>query len=417
VERIVVTGGKRLAGEVAIAGAKNSMLKVMAAALLAEGTTRLTNVPDIADLPVMAEVLSRVGAEVTGDAPTIDITVPAELGHVADYAHAQRIRHICVLGPLLARCGQARVALPGGDAIGSRALDLHIAGLERLGASIRVEHGYLVVEASTLSGAPVRLDFPSVGATENVLTAAVLAKGTTLIDNAAREPEIDDLCRMLVGMGARIDGIGSSTLEIEGVDAVQPTTHDVVPDRVVAGTYAYAAVLTRGDIAVHRSRPEHLEITLDKLTQAGAHVDLTGDGFRVRCEVRPRAVDVVTLPYPGFPTDLQPLAIALAAVSEGSAFVTENLFEGRFMFIDELVRLGADVRTDGHHAVARGADRLSGAPVRATDIRAGAGLVLAGLVADGETTVSDVHHIDRGYPGFVERLRELGADVRREDGD
>jgi UDP-N-acetylglucosamine 1-carboxyvinyltransferase len=417
VERIRVVGGERLAGEVRVAGAKNSMLKVMAAALLAEGTTRLTNVPDIDDLPVMAEVLGRVGARVSGEAPTIDIAVPAELGHVADYASARRIRHICVLGPLLARCGRAQVALPGGDAIGSRALDLHIAGLERLGASLRIEHGYLVAEAGQLAGAQVWLDFPSVGATENVLMAAVLAKGSTVVENAAREPEIGDLCRMLLGMGAKIDGIGSSTLQIEGVDELHPTRHDVVPDRVVAGTYAYAAVLSRGDITIRGARPEHLEIALDKLGRAGAQVDEGGDGFRVRCDRRPRAVDVVTLPYPGFPTDLQPLAIALAAVSEGSAFVTENLFEGRFMFIDELVRLGADVRTDGHHAVVRGKERLSGAPVRATDIRAGAGLVLAGLVAEGETMVSDIHHIDRGYPGFVECLRELGGDIRREGGE
>jgi UDP-N-acetylglucosamine 1-carboxyvinyltransferase len=393
------------------------MLKVMAAALLAEGTTRLTNVPAIDDLPVMAEVLGRVDAEVSGEPPTIEIAVPADLGHVADYASARRIRHICVLGPLLARCGQARVALPGGDAIGSRALDLHIAGLERLGATTRIEHGYLVAEAAQLAGGQVWLDFPSVGATENVVMAAVLAKGTTVIDNAAREPEIGDLCRMLTGMGATIDGIGSSTLQIEGVDELYPTTHNVVGDRVVAGTYAYAAVLTRGDIAIHGVRAEHLEIALDKLGQAGAQVNPLDDGFRVRCDRRPRAVDVVTLPYPGFPTDLQPLAIALASVSDGSAFVTENLFEGRFMFIDELVRLGADVRTDGHHAVVRGRERLSGAPVRATDIRAGAGLVLAGLVADGETTVSDVHHIDRGYPGFVECLRELGGDVSRAGGE
>jgi UDP-N-acetylglucosamine 1-carboxyvinyltransferase len=417
-ESFEVTGGARLAGEVTITGAKNSVLKVMAAALLAEGTTTLASVPDIIDVPIMSEVLRGLGAEVTGHAPEIAITVPESIGHEADYEHVRRIRgSICVLGPLLGRTGRARVALPGGDAIGSRALDLHVHGLERLGATFDNAHGYLIAEASQLAGAQIWLDFPSVGATENIMMAAVLAKGTTVIDNAAREPEIVDLCEMLVAMGASIGGIGTSTLEIEGVDSLRPAHHDVVPDRIVAGTYAFAAAMTTGDVAVHGARPEHLEIALDKLVQAGAAVTHLEDGFRVRCEVRPKAVDVVTLPYPGFPTDLQPMAIALNAVADGVAFVTENIFEGRFMFIDELVRLGADVRTDGHHAIVRGKDRLSGAPVRATDIRAGAGLVLAGLVADGVTIVADAHHVDRGYQDFVESLTALGAQIRRRADD
>ncbi len=410
-----MVGGARLAGEVAITGAKNSVLKVMAAALLAEGTTRLTNVPDIWDVPVMARILEDIGASVTGHAPQIEITVPGDLRYEAAYEHVRRIRgSVCVLGPLLARTGHARVALPGGDAIGSRALDLHVHGLERLGATFDNEHGYLVATAPKLSGAPVWLDFPSVGATENILMAAVLAEGTTVIDNVAREPEIVDLCEMLVQMGARIGGIGSSTLEVEGVEALQPTVHRVVPDRIVAGTFAFAAVMTQGDVEVHDARAEHLEIALDKLVQAGAQVDVLDDGFRVRCEDRPRAVDVATLPYPGFPTDLQPMAIALDSVADGVAFVTENIFERRFMFADEIVRLGADVRYEGPHAVVRGRERLSAAPVRATDIRAGAALVLAGLVADGVTTVSEVHHIDRGYQDFVAQLRGLGAEITRE---
>jgi UDP-N-acetylglucosamine 1-carboxyvinyltransferase len=413
-ERFRVTGGTPLVGEVTITGAKNSVLKVMAATLLAEGTTVLTDVPDILDVPIMAEVLRGLGAELEGHAPSVSVTVPAELQHEAGYEHVRRIRgSICVLGPLLARCGRARVAVPGGDAIGSRALDLHMSGLERLGATIRNEHGYLVASASKLSGASIWLDFPSVGATENILMAAVLANGTTVIDNAAREPEIVDLCDMLVQMGAVIDGVGTSTLTIDGVDSLRPTTHRTVPDRIVAGTFAIGAVMTQGDVTVRNARAEHLEIALDKLTQAGATVDLVPDGFRVRMEGRPRSVDVVTLPYPGFPTDLQPLAIALASVSEGAAFVTENVFEGRFMFIDELVRLGASVRADGHHAVVRGRERLSGAPVRATDIRAGAGLVLAGLVAEGVTEVHEGWHVDRGYAGFAEQLQGLGANVER----
>jgi len=413
-----VTGGARLAGDVTVTGAKNSVLKVMAAALLAEGTTTLASVPDIIDVPIMSEVLRGLGADVQGHAPEIAITVPEAIGHEADYDHVRRIRgSICVLGPLLARAGQARVALPGGDAIGSRALDLHVHGLERLGATFDNAHGYLIAEAPSLAGAQIWLDFPSVGATENILMAAVLAKGTTVIDNAAREPEIVDLCDMLVAMGAQIGGIGTSTLEIDGVEALQAAHHDVVPDRIVAGTYAFAAAMTQGDIAVHGAKAEHLEIALDKLVQAGAAVTQLEDGFRVRADVRPTAVDVVTLPYPGFPTDLQPMAIALNAVADGVAFVTENIFEGRFMFIDELVRLGADVRTDGHHAIVRGRERLSGAPVRATDIRAGAGLVLAGLVADGVTLVADAHHVDRGYQDFVESLTALGARIKRRTDD
>ena len=413
-ERFEVTGGVRLDGEVRVTGAKNSVLKVMAACLLAEGTSTLRNVPDIGDVPIMAEVLRGLGASVEDAVPEVRVTVPNELGHEADYEHVRRIRgSICVLGPLLARCGRARVALPGGDAIGSRALDMHVSGLQKLGATFESEHGYLVATAPKLKGDQIWLDFPSVGATENILMAAVLADGTTTIDNVAREPEIVDLCEMLVAMGARIGGIGSSMLEVEGVSALTPTTHDTVPDRIVAGTFAIGAVMTQGDVAVRDARAEHLRLPLEKLVQAGADVEELPDGFRVSMERRPRAVDFVTLPYPGFPTDLQPLALALAAVSDGAAFVTENIFEGRFMFIDELVRLGADVRTDGHHAVVRGRERLSGAPVRATDIRAGAGLVMAGLVAEGVTEVAEVYHVDRGYPAFVEQLQSLGARITR----
>jgi UDP-N-acetylglucosamine 1-carboxyvinyltransferase len=318
---------------------------------------------------------------------------------------------ICVLGPLLARCGQVDVALPGGDNIGSRGLDMHIDGLERMGATVTNEHGYLIATASTLHGASIWLDFPSVGATETIVMAAVLADGVTVIDNVAREPEIVDICLMLTEMGALIEGIGSSTLTVTGVESMQPVTHRTVSDRIVAGTWAVAAVITGGDITVRNANPEHLRIALDKLVTAGAQISDTDDGFRVVMSERPKAVDIVTLPYPGFPTDLQPQFIALNSISEGAALVTENLFEARFRFVQELARLGADVRTDGHHALVRGVDRLSGAPVESTDIRAGAGLVLAGLVADGVTTVYGASHIDRGYAGFVEQLLGLGAQV------
>ncbi|MEO6886325.1 MAG: UDP-N-acetylglucosamine 1-carboxyvinyltransferase [Jatrophihabitantaceae bacterium] len=414
-----VTGGARLAGEVDVVGAKNSVLKLMAAALLAAGETTLTNLPAISDVQIMCELLERLGCQV--DKQTVDgadqvrILVPEQPNSEAPYELVRRIRgSICVLGPLLTRTGRARVALPGGDSIGSRPLDMHFAGLERMGASIGVEHGYVVAETSELHGATIWLDFPSVGATENIMTAAVLAKGTTVIDNAAREPEIVDLCNLLVAMGAQIDGIGSSTLEITGVSELYPANHSAVGDRIVAGTWAIAAVATRGDVTVRGAQAQHLEIALDKLVRAGADVDLSLDGgFRISMTDRPKSFDVVTLPYPGLATDLQPQAIALLSVADGTAMITENLFEARFMFCDEIARMGADVRTDGHHAVVRGRERLSGAPVRATDIRAGVGLVIAGLVADGITEVAEIHHIDRGYVRFEEQLRDLGADVQR----
>ncbi len=414
-ERFLVAAGARLAGEVSISGAKNSVLKLMAASLLAEGTTRLTNVPDILDVPVMSQLLARLVGVIEQDGDAVDIVVPARPGHEADYDLVRRIRaSIAVLGPLVARCGMAKVALPGGDAIGSRGLDMHVAGLVKLGATVESEHGYLIATAPRLRGAQVWLDFPSVGATENLLMAAALAQGTTVIDNAAREPEIVDLCQMLGAMGARISGVGSSTLEVEGVESLSPVEHATVADRIVAGTWAVAATMTLGDVFVRGGRVEHLDMPLDKLTQAGAQISSGDGGFRVVMESRPRAVDVVTLPYPGFATDFQPLFLGLNTVAEGTAMITENVFESRWMFVNELVRLGAEVRTDGHHAVVRGREQLSGAPVTAHDIRAGAGLVLAGLVADGVTEVSDVHHVDRGYEGFVEKLVALGADVRRE---
>jgi UDP-N-acetylglucosamine 1-carboxyvinyltransferase len=419
VECFEVTGGATLTGRVQVTGAKNSALKLMAAALLASGRTTLDEVPDILDVAIMSEVLRRLGCEVTYDRTgsgggRLVVDVPENPSTETDYDLVRRMRaSISVLGPLVARCGSAKVALPGGDAIGSRGLDMHIAGLERLGATIVSEHGFLVATAPRLSGTSIWLDFPSVGATENLVMAAVLAKGTTVVDNAAREPEIVDLCAMLSAMGASIDGAGTSTITVEGVERLSPVSYTTVPDRIVAGTWAIGAVMTQGDVVVERGVAEHLTVALDKLTDAGADVSVVDGGFRVRMDGRPRCVDVVTLPYPGFPTDLQPMAVALAAVSTGTALITENVFEARFVFANELVRLGASVRIDGHHAVVRGRERLSSAPVVATDIRAGAGLVLAGLVSDGVTEVQEIHHVDRGYPDFVTQLQGLGADVRR----
>ena len=417
-EHFRVHGGARLVGEVDVVGAKNSVLKLMAAALLAEGTSTITNCPEILDVPLMADVLRSLGCVVVIEGDVVTITTPAELNHRADSEAMGKLRaSVCVLGPLVGRCKRAVVALPGGDAIGSRPLDMHQAGLRKLGATTEIEHGCVVANAEGLHGAQIWLDFPSVGATENILMAAVLAKGTTVIDNAAREPEIIDICLMLQDMGAKIEGAGTSTLTVHGVDSLNPTDHRVVGDRIVGATWAFAAAMTRGDIRVRGVNPHHIDLVLEKLRMAGAEVTTyeggPDEGFRVVQVERPKSVDFVTLPYPGFATDNQPFAIALSTVSEGTSMITENLFEARFRFIEEMIRLGADARTDGHHAVVRGVERLSSAPVWASDIRAGAGLVLAGLCADGATEVYEIFHIERGYPGFVENLRKLGASVER----
>lgn len=413
-DSFLVTGGARLVGAVRVSGAKNSVLKLMSAALLAEGTTTLTNCPEIADVPYMAEVLRGLGTEVELEGSKVQITVPDQVEHNADFDAVRQFRaSVAVLGPLTARCLKARVALPGGDAIGSRPLDMHQSGLEKLGATTRIEHGCVVAEAQRLRGAEIKLDFPSVGATENILTAAVLAEGTTVLDNAAREPEIVDLCNMLNTMGAKISGGGSNTITVEGVEKLNPTNFEVVGDRIVAGTWAYAAAMTQGDITVGGIDPQHLHLVLEKLKLAGAQVETYPQGFRVVQNEKPAAVDYQTLPFPGFPTDLQPMAIALCTVSNGLSVITENIFESRFRFVDEMMRLGADASIDGHHVVIRGVKELSSAPVWSSDIRAGAGLVLAGLVADGVTEVHDVYHIDRGYPGFEDQLRSLGATIER----
>ena len=413
-----VTGGARLVGEVKVSGAKNSALKLMAAALLAEGKSIISNVPNIADVHIMEELLTRLGCKCAYDENTLELSidVPKEPGHRADYDLVRKMRaSINVLGPLLARIKEVEVALPGGDAIGSRGLDFHIKGLELLGANIHLEHGYIIAKAPNgLTGAAVTLDFPSVGATENLMTAAVLANGVTTIDNAAREPDVVDLGEFLIAMGAKIEGLGSPTIKISGVKELQPARHATLPDRIVAGTWAFAAAITQGDITINGGIAEHLELPLEKLVEAGAVITTTPNGFRVKMDKRPRAVDVATLPYPGFATDLQPFVITMNAIAQGNSIVTENVFEGRFMFVNELLRLGAQIHVDGHHASIHGIEKLSGAPVAATDIRAGAGLVLAGLVSDGVTVVEDAFHIDRGYPGFAESLRELGAKISRD---
>ncbi len=415
-DRFRVVGGAHLRGEVTISGAKNSALKLMAAALLAPGLSTIRNVPEIADVDIMGDLLTRLGCTVTNNSGVVTIDVPQTPGHRADYDLVRKMRaSINVLGPLVARTGKAEVALPGGDAIGSRGLDFHIKGLESLGATAHIEHGYVVAESPNgLTGAAIDLDFPSVGATENIMTAAVLAKGVTTIDNAAREPDLVDLGEFLISMGADIKGLGTPLITITGVGSLHPTDHTTIPDRIITGTWAFAAAMTQGDITIHGARAQDLELPLEKLASAGAIITTTDNGIRVRMDSRPQSIDVATLPYPGFPTDLLPMVIALNAIADGNAIVTENVFESRFMFVNELIRLGAHISIDGHHASITGVEELSGAPVEATDIRAGAGLVLAALVSEGETTIDQAFHLDRGYPNFAEQLQSLGAKVTRE---
>ena len=410
--------GNKLTGTVNVPGAKNSVLKLMAACLMADGDFTLTNVPDIDDVVTMSDLLSAIGLRIDHDKAKgyLAITNPGGLSLVAPYDLVERIRaSINVLGPLLGRFGEVRIALPGGDDFGSRPIDMHLNGLMQMGAEFTIRHGDVHAFADRLHGADITLDFPSVGATENLITAAVFAKGTTTIDNAAREPEIVDLCNMLVAMGASIEGSGSTTISIHGVerDALRPTTHAVIPDRVQAATYIAAAAITGGEVLVRDAVPDHMEMLLRRFDDMGITVEPQHNGVLVVGPEKLKSIDVVTLPFPGVATDYKPLVVALLAVGDGVGIVTENLYPGRFRYVDELRRLGANIRTDGHHAIVRGVPRLSGAPVRAPDIRAGAALVVAGLVAEGETVVSDVHHIDRGYEDLVGRLASLGADIAR----
>jgi len=417
VSNIVVRANGPLEGTVRVGGAKNSALKLMAASLLAEGEYRLRNVPAITDVDIMAELLTCMGLTVTRPSPhEVILRRGPEIGTEAPYELVERMRaSIVVLGPLLGRTGHARVAMPGGDDFGSRPIDMHLAGLEQMGARFQVRHGYIEATTDQLLGARIVLEFPSVGATENLLLAAVLAKGTTIIENAAREPEIADLAALLNRMGASIVGVGTSTLEIEGVPDLEPADHTVIPDRIEAATYLAAVALAGGEITIEGARPDHMDMFIQKLGDMGVRIAPSSSGLWALANRRLSAVDVSTLPYPGIATDYKPLFVTMLSVAEGVAIVTENLFAGRFKYVSELIRMGADIRTEGRHAVVRGVPRLSGAPVRASDIRAGAALVVAGLAAEGETVVAAAEHIDRGYEDLPGRLRSLGADVRRSD--
>jgi UDP-N-acetylglucosamine 1-carboxyvinyltransferase len=415
-DRFRVRPGSPLSGEVRVSGAtKNSGLKQLAASILAPGASVLRNMPPVADSAVMIELMRAIGAEVEWIGPdVVRVDTSQEPTPEAPYELVTRMRaSINVLGPLLGRCGEARVALPGGDAIGTRRVDMHVRGLEAMGVEVQVVHGFIEARAPSLRGARVVLEFPSVGATENLLTAATRAKGTTVIENAAREPEITALAAFLTRMGAQIVGAGTSTIQIEGVDELSPVDTELMADRIEAGTLLMACGIAGGEVSLIGPRLEHLEMLAVKLGCMGMKVSPTADGIWAFARGRLNAVDIATLPYPGFATDFMPQAVALASVSQGSAIVTENLYDGRFGFVSELCRMGADIRTEGRHAVVRGIERLSGAPVRALDVRAGAALVLAGLAAEGETEVLDTLHIDRGYRDLPGTLAALGADVTR----
>ena len=416
-EVIIVRGNNTLSGDVSVAGAKNSALKLMAASLLGQGTSLIHNVPHISDIDIMAEVLERLGATVNREGHTLAIDTASVNSCETPYELVSKMRaSISVLGPLIGRFGEARVAMPGGCQIGARKIDMHLVGLEALGVHFEVDHG--VLHATTPDGlhaAHVTLEFPSVGATENMLMAAVTAKGHTAIENAACEPEIEDLANMLNAMGAKVAGAGTSLIEVEGVplSALHPCEHTCVGDRIEAGTFLVGGALTGGPLTVHGIDPAFLRMAIMKLRAMGCEVDTGEDWVRVSRTEPLMSVDIQTLPHPGFPTDLQAQFMLLAALADDLSVITENVFENRFMFAAELMRMGADIELDDHHALVRGVGHLEGAPVSSTDLRAGAALVLAGIVADGETQVHHLEHIDRGYEDYVGKLAALGADIRR----
>ena len=413
---IRVEGGHAIEGRVEVAGAKNSALKLMAATLLAPGLTTLENVPNISDVHVMGKVLKGLGATIeVVDEHTLAIDTSAVDSWEAPYELVAKMRaSTAVMGPLLGRFNKAKIAMPGGCNLGARKIDMHILGLEALGVSFDTDHGYIYADAPDgLTGTAVTLEFASVGATENLIMAAVRAKGTTIIDNAAREPEIVDLANMLNEMGAKISGAGTPVVEVEGVESLHPVVHRVVGDRIEAGTFIVAGALAAGPAGVEVAgfNPQHLGMVLKKLELMGVSFERTADGVRVMRAERLRPEDIQTLPFPGFPTDMQAQVMVLSALADGSSVITENIFENRFMFASELVRMGADIRIESHHAIIHGVDALSGAQVVSPDLRGGAALVLAGLVAEGTTEVSAIHHIRRGYERFVDKLCGLGAQV------
>jgi len=415
-DKLLITGGTRLNGEVRIAGAKNAALPILAGTLLSDGEVALSNVPHLRDITTTMELLGRMGVNLTvGEGMCIEVDAREVTNFAAPYELVKTMRaSILVLGPLVARFGQADVSLPGGCAIGARPVNLHIDGLRAMGADVSVENGYIRARADRLRGAHLMLELVTVTGTENLMMAATLAEGETVIENAAREPEVTDLAEFLNSMGAKISGAGTDTIHIEGVERLGGTSYRVLPDRIETGTYLVAAAITGGRILCRDTRPDLLDAVLGKLREAGARIEVGPDWVSLDMEGRrPRAVDVHTAPYPAFPTDMQAQFCALNSIADGVGTITENVFENRFMHISEMQRMGADIHLEGHIAVCRGVERLTGAPVMATDLRASASLVLAGLVAEGDTLVDRIYHIDRGYDNIEEKMSTLGASIRR----
>jgi UDP-N-acetylglucosamine 1-carboxyvinyltransferase len=418
-DKLLIRGGRRLQGEVVISGAKNAALPELCAALLTSGAVTLDNVPLLQDVATMLKLLRQMGVQVerSDAAPgRVTLAAPGRIDPVAPYELVKTMRaSILVLGPLLARFGQATVSLPGGCAIGSRPVDQHIKGLQAMGAEITVEHGNIVAKAARLKGNRITTDMVTVTGTENLLMAATLADGETVLENAAQEPEIGDLAELLIAMGAKIEGHGSSRIRIQGVETLHAphAPHRIIPDRIETGTFLCAVAAAGGEALLKGTRADHLDAVIDKLREAGVTIEAGAGWIRVRADGRPKAVSFRTSEYPAFPTDMQAQFMAVNCIAEGAAKVSETIFENRFMHVNELLRLGANIQTDGHLAVIQGVERLSGATVMATDLRASASLVIAGLVADGETVVDRIYHLDRGYDRMEAKLRQLGADIER----
>ena len=415
-EKLVVNGGKRLEGKVKISGAKNAVLPIIAASLLGTSPSILEEVPDLEDVRTISEVLGHLGVKVAnGGNNTLNIDSSVISSCEAPYELVRKMRaSFLIMGPLLARCGKAKISLPGGCAIGTRPIDLHLKGFDALGAKIDCGEGYIEASAPNgLKGARIYLDFPSVGATENIIMAACMAEGQTILENPAHEPEIIDLVNYLNVMGANIKGAGTNIIKIEGVKALKGCNYTIIPDRIEAGTYMVAAAMTNGDVYIENALSEHLKPVIAKLKEAGVFIQEEINGIRVKGTGNIKVVDIKTLPYPGFPTDMQAQLMAMLTIADGSGIVSETVFENRFMHDDELKRMGANIKVDGRSAIVDGVKKLSGCQVKATDLRAGAAMVLAGLVAEGETQIGCIHHIDRGYDGLVDKLCNLGADIKR----
>ncbi len=415
-DKIIVTGGNTIRGEVVVSGSKNAVLPIIAGTLLAKDVTILHDVPNLSDVATMKEILELLGASITVENHTMTIDCRNVNSCTAPYQYIQKMRaSVNIMGPLLARFGKAKISMPGGCSIGTRPIDLHLKGFEALGASIAIEHGDMDagVPAGRLKGSRIYLDFPSVGATENIMKAATLAEGTTIIENAAEEPEIVDLANFLNSMGANVRGAGTKVIKIEGVEQLHGTEYTIIPDRIEAGSYMIAAAITGGDLLVKNVIIDHVKALLAKLEECGVEVQEEESNLRIRAKQPLQAVDIKTLPHPGFPTDMQAQFMALMSVAKGTSIFTETIFENRFMHADELRRMGANIKTDGRSAIVEGVDHLNGCKVKATDLRAGAALIIAALVADGQTEITELHHIDRGYENLIEKFRTIGADIVR----